>query len=352
MTDASLAELPLQVALALSLASSTTGADYDYLLKTAQRESSFQVDAKAASSSAEGLFQFIEETWIRTIKDEGERYGLGDYAKLIEKTDSGRYFVPNPSDRQAILALRKDPHVSAMMAGAYARRNERFLAAEIGRQPTSGELYIAHFLGAQDAVRLILVRDTQQHLSAPDLFPRAAAANRSIFYRDGKARSVGDVYDLLIRRHDRARRAMPVETASTGGTVIGNWEAEMPTIYAKSDLLPLFGNFSFPVSRRSGDAPVDTASASGRADAPALDADAWDAEIVVTPTLAALPAKPRTRSKTGATAPAEAQVAKPKIVTTNAIAGLRGRVGEAMALANTEGGTSVAVIKTIKVSSN
>ncbi len=129
-----------------------------------------------------------------------------------------------------------------MMAGAYARRNQRHLAAEIGRQPTSGELYIAHFLGAQDAVRLILVRDTQQHLSAPDLFPRAAAANKSIFYRDGKARSVGEVYDLLITRHDRARRALPAEVASTGGTVVGNWEATMPTIYSKSELFPLFGN--------------------------------------------------------------------------------------------------------------
>lgn len=347
MADASLAELPLQVALALSLASSTTGTDYDYLLKTAQRESSFQTNAKAASSSATGLFQFIEETWIRTIKDEGEQYGLGDYAKLIVKTDAGRYMIPNPADRDLILALRKDPHVSAMMAGAYARRNQRFLAAEIGRQPTSGELYIAHFLGAQDAARLILVRDTQQHLSAPDLFPRAAAANRTIFYRDGEARSVGEVYDLLITRHDRARRAQPSVVAATGGTVVGNWEATAPTIYSKSELFPLFGNFSFPVSRRDGglEPEVETASIT-----PENVAEiGWDAEIgeAEVPAVATL-RKPKVKS-----AVAPAKPAKVKTASTNTVAGLRGSVGEGAAsafLPSEEDGPPLP--KTIKVSSN
>ncbi len=348
MADASLAELPLQVALALSLASSTTGADYDYLLKTAQRESSFQTNAKAASSSATGLFQFIEETWIRTIKDEGEQYGLGDYAKLIVKTDSGRYMIPNPADRQLILALRKDPQVSAMMAGAYARRNQRHLSAEIGRKPTSGELYIAHFLGAQDAVRLIIVRDTQQHLSAPDLFPRAAAANRSIFYRDGEARSVGEVYDLLITRHDRARRSQPAVVASTGGTVVGNWEATAPTIYSKSELFPLFGNFSFPASRRDGGAQPEVETASITPESMAeigWDADIGEAEM---PVVAAAPKKQKAK--------ADLVVAKPmkaKTVSTNSVAGLRGSVGESTVSVfapSVEG--SAPLPKTIKVSSN
>lgn len=347
MADASIAELPLQVALALSLASSTTGADYDYLLKTAQRESSFQTDAKAASSSATGLFQFIEETWIRTIKDEGEQYGLGDYAKLIVKTDSGRYMIPNPADRRTILALRKDPHISAMMAGAYARRNQRFLASEIGRKPTSGELYIAHFLGAQDAARLILVRDTQQQLSAPDLFPRAAAANKAIFYRDGEARSVGEVYDLLITRHDRARAAQPPTVASTGGTVIGNWEATAPTIYSKSELFPLFGNFSFQAGRPDGgvEAEVETASIPPES----LAEIGWDAEIgEAEEPVAATLAKPKVKA-----APVLSKPIKAKTVSTNSVAGLRGSVGESTVSAYAPSGEGSAPLpKTIQVSSN
>ena len=86
MPDVSLADLPAQIALALSLASSSTGTDYNYLLTTARTESSFQTEAKAPTSSAQGLFQFIEETWIRTIKDEGVSCGLGKYSSWISKT--------------------------------------------------------------------------------------------------------------------------------------------------------------------------------------------------------------------------------------------------------------------------
>ncbi len=230
MPDLSLLDLPVQIAMALSLASSTTGADLDYLLRTAQRESSFQADARASTSSAEGLFQFIEETWIRTIKDEGEQYGLGEYAAMIEKTTEGRYAVANPAHRRAILALRRDPRISAVMAGAYATRNAEHIAEEIGRRPTSAELYMAHFLGPSDAVRLIQFRDTRQSLSAPDLFPRAAAANRKIFYADSQPRSVGQVYDLLASRHEQTlARRRPAFTGQGVDTGLGSWSAQVST---------------------------------------------------------------------------------------------------------------------------
>ncbi len=90
MPHAALADMPAQVALALSLASASTGTDYGYLVKTAAvRESSFRPRPEAPTSSAEGLFQFIEETWIRTIKDEGERYGLKEHADKI-RDEGGR----------------------------------------------------------------------------------------------------------------------------------------------------------------------------------------------------------------------------------------------------------------------
>jgi hypothetical protein len=203
MPNAALADMPAQIALALSLASSSTGADYDYLVNTARSESSFQAEAKAPTSSAQGLFQFIEETWIRSVKDEGEQFGLARYAAMITKTQAGRYLVANPADRAAILALRKNPKISAMMAGAYAKRNADFVAAEIGRRPTSDELYLAHFLGPADAAKLIALRDRQPSLSAPDVFPAAAKANRSIFFSDNGARSIGQVYDLLVARRCR-----------------------------------------------------------------------------------------------------------------------------------------------------
>ena len=231
MPNTSLADLPAQVALALSLASDHTGTDYNYLLNTARSESSFQTTAKAPTSSAQGLFQFIEETWIRTIKDEGERFGLGKYADKITKTANGRYVCATPADRSAILALRKDPKISAMMAGVYAQRNAEIIENGIGRRPTSEELYIAHFLGPADAVRLISLRDRQPALSAPDVFPSAARANRTIFYGANGPRSVGQVYELLAAKQQRGGGEDP-GPVFTGSIDFGTWS---PTIEKQMD---------------------------------------------------------------------------------------------------------------------
>lgn len=43
-------------------AAQATGTSFDYLLKTALREANFEPTAKATTSSASGLFQFIDQT--------------------------------------------------------------------------------------------------------------------------------------------------------------------------------------------------------------------------------------------------------------------------------------------------
>ncbi len=285
MPNAALADMPAQVALALSLASSNTGADYDYLVKTARSESSFQAEAKAPTSSAQGLFQFIEETWIRTIKDEGEKFGLGTYAALITKTETGRYIVSTPADRAAILALRKNPKISAMMAGAYARRNADYVASEIGRQPTSDELYIAHFLGPADAAKLITYRDRQPYLSAPDMFPAAAKANRTIFFSDSGARSIGQVYDLLVARQQLAGAAPADDGAFFSGKIdFGSWsptiEMELPAA-AKTKPHPQLASADgislFDYLAGKGKAPATAAPTATPAEANA--GTNWSAEV-------------------------------------------------------------------------
>ena len=133
-------------------------------------------------------------------------------------TADGRYDVPDPAARAAIMKLRSDPAVSAVMAGAFTRSNAAELAAAIGRQPTEGELYIAHFLGPDGASRLISAAATDPQRSAVAMFPQAAAANRSIFYDNfGRARSVRDVYGKVTGRFEAARNS----TFATGlrGTI-------------------------------------------------------------------------------------------------------------------------------------
>ncbi len=192
--------VPDRLAQAFRTASTASGTPFEYLLNTAMRESALNPTARASTSSATGLFQFIESTWLQLVKEEGTKYGLGNAAAAIERTSRGGFRVADPAARQAILALRNDPEISALMAGEFTRRNAESLAARLGRPPSGGELYAAHFLGAGGAGQLVAAAASTPGRAAAELFPAQAAANRTIFYaRDGAPRSVADVYAALTR---------------------------------------------------------------------------------------------------------------------------------------------------------
>jgi hypothetical protein len=206
----------LQVAGAIRQAASATGASFNYLLATAQIESNFNPAAQASTSSAKGLYQFIDQTWLATMKGAGPAVGLGRFAAAITRLDDGRYDVSDTAARSAIMGLRGDPKVSAMMAGAYARSNAAQLTEGLGRAPTEGELYIAHFLGADGAAKLIANAQSQPNLRGADLFPQAASANRPIFFdRTGNARNVLGVYRELTGRYQTARATIEGNIAAT-----------------------------------------------------------------------------------------------------------------------------------------
>jgi hypothetical protein len=193
---------------AIREASRVTGTGFEYLLKTAMRESSFNPNAKSSKSSATGLFQFIDQTWLATMKQSGANLGYGRYASAITRTSSGRYVVHNGAMRRQIMNLRYDPTANAVMAGAFTQQNAARLARALGRAPTDGELYIAHFLGQGGAVKLITTAQNAPQANAANLFPYAARANHSIFFtKGGGARSAADVYAVLVAKHDGS--AMP-----------------------------------------------------------------------------------------------------------------------------------------------
>ncbi len=190
-----------QVIAALHQASAATGSDFQLLLGTAMRESGLKSQAKSNSSSASGLFQFVEQTWLGLVKQTGAKYGLSSYADAISQGESGHYSVASASDRQAILALRNDPRVAALMEGEYVKQARGTLESSLGRSVCSGELYAAHFLGPDSACRLIRMNQSQPDANAPSVFPQAAAANRSVFYHpDGSAKSVHEVYDWALKQ--------------------------------------------------------------------------------------------------------------------------------------------------------
>jgi len=185
---------------AIQRASQATGVDFSFLMKTANRESGMNPAAKAGSSSASGLFQFVEQTWLSTLKQHGAKHGYARYAELISKGSDGRFHIPGGSEaRRAVMDLRLDPHASSLMAGELASDHAAYLKGRVGRDPTAGELYAAHFLGPQGSARLIEAAQNQPGASAAALFPDAAHANKAIFYRDGRAATVGEVYANLTR---------------------------------------------------------------------------------------------------------------------------------------------------------
>jgi hypothetical protein len=205
-----------QITGAIRQASQSTGISFEYLLTTAQIESNMNPSAQASTSSAKGLYQFIDQTWLGTMKQDGAALGLGQYADAISRSSDGHYEVSDPAMRAAILRLRNDPQASAMLAGALTRNNATLVGSNIGRTPSNGELYIAHFLGADGAAKLINAASGRPQTSAAAMFPNAAAANRNIFYdHSGRARSVGEVYGKLTKLFDTARA---VAFAPLGGT--------------------------------------------------------------------------------------------------------------------------------------
>ncbi len=202
---------------AIRNAAQVTGTSFQYLLATAKIESGLDPGLAMKSSSATGLFQFIDQTWLSTLKQAGPAFGYGRYADAISRTSSGRYVVSDPTLRQEIMRLRKDPTANAVMAGVFTQQNAIALGNRLGRTPSENELYMAHFFGSAGASKLIKLASNQPGAKAAEFFPAAARANRSIFYdNQGNARSVAGVYAELGRRYQVARATTPAlsQTAS------------------------------------------------------------------------------------------------------------------------------------------
>ena len=193
-----------QVRAAIGQAAQTTGVNFSYLLAQAKSESGLNPNAKAASSSATGLYQFLDQSWLGVVKQHGAQYGLGWAANAITARKGGGYAV-DPSLKDAVFALRQQPGPAAMMAAAYASDNAANLGQALGRQVNGTDLYMAHFLGLGGATKFLRAQCTNGGACAASLFPQEARANRTIFYdKEGSPRSLDQVYAVMGRKLDHA----------------------------------------------------------------------------------------------------------------------------------------------------
>jgi hypothetical protein len=188
----------------IQAASQNTGVSFSYLMAQAGKESAFETEAGSHASSAAGLFQFTKNTWLHLIKTHGDDHGLGDLASQIQRTGRGDYTVRDSKTRQHILDLRRDPQISSMMAGEYAKDNKTWLEKKLGRSVDSTDLYMAHFLGPGGAAKVLKAKDQNPTLTAAELLPQAAHKNPSVFYDSNHSpRSVTAVYERIHHAIER-----------------------------------------------------------------------------------------------------------------------------------------------------
>lgn len=175
--------LPPDMSTRVNNAASRFNVPASYIAAMVGRESGGDADAKNPSSSATGLTQFIDSTWLGLIKDgqTPQRMGID---------------VSGMSDAE-LLALRTDPDVSVMMGAAYAEKNAAYIQRVTGKTPTEGDLYLAHFLGPEGAANML---NADPNTAAASVNPDAAAANRSVFYtKGGRAKTVGELKANIAR---------------------------------------------------------------------------------------------------------------------------------------------------------
>ncbi|MEH3100109.1 lytic transglycosylase domain-containing protein [Sphingomonas adhaesiva] len=214
MTVSAITPATQRITSAIQRAAARTGVDFDYLMGQAKLESGLNANARAGTSSASGLYQFVEQSWLAVVKKHGSEHGLGWAADSIQRTPSGRYTVTG-GNRAQVLGLRNDPDAASLMAAEHASDNKGAIEASTGREATGTDLYMAHFLGLGGARTFLTAMKNDPDRSAAAIFPAAARANRNVFFeRDGSARSLAEVYNRFAGKLGTANETAAANTSS------------------------------------------------------------------------------------------------------------------------------------------
>jgi hypothetical protein len=189
------------ISTAIQKASAESGSPFELLMASAQIESGLKSDAKAGNSSAVGLFQFTEQTWLDTVRRHGAEHGMAHEASAIID-QGGRLTAADPATRQRILNLRTDLSAASALAGDHLHDLSNILTAALGRAATAGEVYLGHFLGAHGAKQIIAAPQNQP---AANVLPEAARANSRLFYAaDGTPYTTGQFLQHVQTRLKQA----------------------------------------------------------------------------------------------------------------------------------------------------
>lgn len=163
-------------------AAKTTGVDPNIMNTFAAVESGFNPNARASTSSATGLFQFTQATWNEQLGKHGRKYNI----------------APNTSPT--------DPRANSLLAGELIKSNLKSIES-VKPNPNVTDAYLTHFLGAGGAKTFLAAEPTRP---AAEVMPRAADANKSIFFNNGIALTIADVYKKLENKLKKAAQSFGI----------------------------------------------------------------------------------------------------------------------------------------------
>lgn len=191
------------VTAALGQASRATGIDPLLLVSLAWQESRFDPRARNRRSTARGLMQFTEATWLEVVRDFGPRHGLAARAAQLETNwTTGAIATRQPRQMREILGLRDNPRLAALLAAERISRARAMMQESLGRTPTSEDLYLVHLLGPAGAQRfLAALARTPSRPAAEFVSNEGLTRNRELFAdRDsGQSLSVAEVHGWVGR---------------------------------------------------------------------------------------------------------------------------------------------------------
>lgn len=157
-----------------------SGANPKLLSATGAVETGYVASAKnRTGSSATGMFQITKRTGKHLVRTYGKDLKIGK----------------NPDMYNA--------SVNAKLAGAYLEEIRIEMENKLGRPVTLAENYIGYKFSPDRAVRMIKAKKSKRMV---DFYPAGAKGNAKIYYDKGRARSVGEVMNLLTARINKAMK--------------------------------------------------------------------------------------------------------------------------------------------------
>lgn len=182
-------------------------------LAIAERESLLDPEATPIGirSSAVGLHQFLEQTWLETIWENPREMFLSDARQKLAKTVNGdgrTVYSSKDSDwLNAVLDMRTDPYLSTIAMGLNLHKNRRAVHERIGYWlKMNGETYIPHVLGPAGAAKLITAALKSPDTRTDTLFSARVLRNRGVFYEGRRNRTAEETVRHLILDMENRRK--------------------------------------------------------------------------------------------------------------------------------------------------